>query len=271
MIVAKPTVWAKKPGSSAFLPPTWERSEHAIEGRIHSLESLGLVDGPGIRAVVFLQGCHLRCKYCHNPDTWTLVGGEAMTPAALVKQLERFRPYYARSGGGVTFSGGEPLGQPAFLAEALRLCQEAGIHTCLDTAGVGDGNYGEILRHTDLVLYDVKHHTPQGYQEITGQPMAETLRFVEAVREAGVPMWVRHVVVPGLTDGQEHLRGLAGYIRTLPRVQRVELLGYHLLGVDKYRAMGLPYSLAGVPALSEERLRACQQFMDECMRGELCK
>lgn len=235
------------------------------------MESLGLVDGPGIRAVVFMQGCRLRCRYCHNPDTWALTGGETIAPAALVEQLKRFLPYYVRSGGGVTFSGGEPLLQPEFLAEALRLCKEAGISTCLDTAGVGNGEYADILRYTDLVLYDVKHYTPQGYLEITGQPMTETLRFVDAVRSANVPMWVRHVVVPGITDSETHIRGLARYVRTLPRVERVELLGYHLLGVEKYHTMGLTYSLEGVPALSEERRCACQQLMDECMKGEQCK
>lgn len=231
------------------------------------MESLGLVDGPGIRTVVFMQGCRLRCRYCHNPDTWTLTGGEAMTPAALVEQLKRFRPYYARSGGGVTFSGGEPLLQPEFLTEALRLCRDEGIHTCLDTAGVGYGEYAEILRYTDLVLYDVKHFTPEGYLALTGQPITETLRFVEAVRHAGIPMWVRHVVVPGLTDSEAHLRALADYVRTLPRVERVELLGYHLLGVEKYHAMGLDYTLEGVPALSEAQRCACQQLMDECLKG----
>ena len=161
--------------------------------------------------------------------------------------------------------------QPEFLAEALRLCKEADISTCLDTAGVGNGEYADILRYTDLVLYDVKHYTPEGYLEITGQPMTETLRFVDAVRSANVPMWVRHVVVPGITDSETHLRGLARYVRTLPRVERVELLGYHLLGVEKYHTMGLTYSLEGVPALSEERRCACQQLMDECMKGEQCK
>lgn len=231
------------------------------------MESLGLVDGPGIRTVVFLQGCGLRCQYCHNPDTWAPTGGESITPAALVQQLRRFLPYYTRSGGGVTFSGGEPLQQPEFLAETLQLCREAGIHTCLDTAGVGQGGYAEILRFTDLVLYDVKHFTPSGYEALTGRPMTETLRFVEAVRQAGVPMWVRHVLVPGLTDSEEHLRGLARYAQTLPRVQRVELLGYHLLGVSKYHTMGIPYPLEGVPALPEARRAACQQFLDDCMKG----
>lgn len=228
---------------------------------------MGLVDGPGIRAVVFMQGCRLRCRYCHNPDTWAQVGGETMTPEALVARLRRFQPYFAPSGGGVTFSGGEPLMQPEFLLQALRLCHEAGIHTCLDTAGVGEGDYEAILRHTDLVLYDVKHHTPQGYEAITGRPMDETLRFVEAVRRAGAPMWVRHVLVPGLTDGEEHLRGLARYVQTLPRVQRVELLGYHLLGASKYKTMGIPYPLEGVPALSEARRAACQRYIDDLLKG----
>ena len=126
-----------------------------MTGFLHSIESMGTVDGPGIRTVVFLQGCALRCQYCHNPDTWHAQGGQQITPEALVKKLRRFQPYYVRSGGGVTFSGGEPLLQPDFLAECLRLCRAEGIHTCIDTAGVGLGDYDAILQNTDLVLYDV--------------------------------------------------------------------------------------------------------------------
>lgn len=229
---------------------------------------MGLVDGPGIRGVVFMQGCALRCAYCHNPDTWACEGGERMTPQALVSMLSRYKTYYASSGGGVTFSGGEPLMQPEFLLESLRRCKAAGIHTCLDTAGVGLGEYDEILRYTDLVLYDVKHVTAQGYAQITGRPMEETLRFVEALRQAQTRVWVRHVVVPGLTDGEAHLRALADYVRTLPRVDRVELLGYHLLGVQKYSTMGLRYPLSGVPALSEARREACQRQLDKWLKGE---
>ena len=176
-----------------------------MTGFLHSIESMGTVDGPGIRTVVFLQGCALRCQYCHNPDTWHAQGGQQITPEALVKKLRRFQPYYARSGGGVTFSGGEPLLQPDFLAECLRLCRAEGIHTCIDTAGVGLGDYDAILQNTDLVLYDVKHEDPAAYQALTGQPIGRTHAFVEAVRRVGVPMWVRHVVVPGVTDGERHL------------------------------------------------------------------
>lgn len=236
-------------------------------GHIHSIESMGLVDGPGIRTVVFLQGCGIRCCYCHNPDTWTHDGGEATSPEALVKKLCRFKSYFDASGGGVTFSGGEPLQQPAFLAEALRLCKEAGLHTCIDTAGVGLGDYDAILANTDLLLYDVKHFTPEGYQQITGTTMARTLAFLDAVQKADVPLWVRHVVVPGLTDGDDHICALADYINGIRNVQKVELLGYHLLGREKYRVSNLPYALEGVPALSEEALVHYQKLLDERLEG----
>lgn len=234
-----------------------------VSGFVHSFESMGLVDGPGIRSVVFLQGCRLRCRYCHNPDTWSLQGGEETTPEALVKKLRRFKPYFARSGGGVTFSGGEPLMQPKFLAETLRLCRKAGIHTCIDTAGAGLGEYADILRHTDLVLYDVKHWDPEAYRSLTGLPMDDTLAFVEAVRASGTPMWVRHVVVPGLTDSRAHLAKLWDYAHTLPNVERVELLPYHLLGKNKFAVLGVPYTLEGVPAMDKA---LCKQLQTEFFR-----
>lgn len=141
-----------------------------IEGYIHSIESMGLVDGPGIRTVVFFQGCRLRCRYCHNPDTWAMRSGkeQIFTPEQLVNKLLRFKPYFGDNGG-VTFSGGEPLLQKDFLCEVLRLCKHAGIHTCIDTAGCGCGGYEEILAHTDLVLLDIKHFSLDGYHSITGQ------------------------------------------------------------------------------------------------------
>lgn len=238
------------------------------EGLVHSLESMGLVDGPGLRTVVFLQGCSLRCRYCHNPDTWVAENpaAEHLTPTELLRRLERFRPYYGEQGG-VTFSGGEPLLQPDFLVESLKLCRRAGIHTCLDTAGGGFGDYGEILKYTDLVLLDVKHYTPQGYRQVTGGDMEPYLRFVEAVGRAEVPLWVRHVVVPGLTDGAEHLEGLGEYLRTLPRVERVELLPYHTLGVHKYAALGLPYPLEGVLPMEEAALNPWMERLNKsCAR-----
>ena len=230
-----------------------------MTGYIHSMESMGPVDGPGVRCVVFLQGCPLRCLYCHNPDTQTAEGGEAVEPEALVRRLLRFRPYFDRSGGGVTFSGGEPLFQPEFLAECLDLLQRAGIHTCLDTAGAGLGEYEAILSRTDLLLYDVKHEAPEEYQRVTGRSMERTLAFVEAVRRAGTPMWVRHVVVPGLTDQEEHLAALRRYVDDLPNVQKVELLPFHKLGAEKYRGLGRTDPLAEVPAMDPELCRQLQE------------
>ena len=176
-----------------------------------------------------MQGCHLRCKYCHNPDTWSTVGKNVQTlpSEALVKRLIRFKPYYGNDGG-VTFSGGEPLLQQEFLLETLKLCKDAGIHTCLDTAGCGTGGYEEILHYTDLVLFDVKHYTREGYRKVTGCEIDESLRFLDAMQKAGTPIWIRHVVTPGLTDGAEHLEGLREYIGTLRNVQKVELLPYHV-------------------------------------------
>ncbi len=227
-----------------------------MAGYIHSLESMGLVDGPGVRAVVFLQGCPLRCQYCHNPDTWT-AGGDATTPQALVTRLLRFRTYFAR-GGGVTFSGGEPLLQSRFLLECLKLLKQNGIHTCIDTSGGCDGDFSEILTYTDLVLYDVKHHEPEGYRTITGGDIAITKRFVEQVRQSDTPMWVRHVVVPQLTDSDSHMEGLRDYVATLPNVQRVDLLPYHKLGATKYPPLGLPEPLPETPPMDKERCQTLQ-------------
>ena len=222
-----------------------------IKGRIHSIESMGLVDGPGIRVVVFFQGCALRCKYCHNPDTWAPNLGDEYTAEELVSKIKRFKPYFERSGGGVTFSGGDPLKQPEFLLEVLKLCKEEGISTCLDTAGYGLGDYDEILKYTDLVLYDVKDITREGYKNVTLMEIDATLNFLEAMKRNNTKMWIRHVVVPGLTDGEEHIKALNEYIKTIPNVEKVELLPYHLLGVNKYESMKLKYPLEGVDAMDK--------------------
>lgn len=232
-------------------------------GYVHSIESMGLVDGPGIRTVVFLQGCALRCQYCHNPDTWVAEGdAKAMEPEELVKRLRRFKPYYGQTGG-VTFSGGEPLLQPEFLVQALKQCRREGIHTCLDTAGCGLGDYEEILAHTDLVLLDIKHYTPQGFQAVTGRESGAWEKFLAQAQAQAVPLWVRHVVVPGLTDGDEHLQGLMEFVSTLQNVRRVELLPYHTLGVHKYHTLGIPYPLEGMEPLAKETLAQWQKKFDE--------
>lgn len=236
-------------------------------GKIHSIESMGLVDGPGIRAVVFMQGCFLRCKYCHNPDMWELSGGKEYTPEQLVKKLLTFKTYFDASGGGVTFSGGEPLLQPQFLLETLRLLKEVGIHTCLDTSGVGFGDYTEILKYTDLVLLDIKHFTPKGYKAVTGQDIDRFNLFLEQVQALGVPIWIRHVVVPELTDGDEHILKLAEYLKGIKNIEKVELLGYHLLGREKYPPLNIEYPLS-VPPLKKEELEHYQEIIDRELKGE---
>lgn len=230
-----------------------------IKGRIHSIESMGLVDGPGIRTVVFFQGCALRCRYCHNPDTWAENEGKEYTPEELVKKIARFKPYFIQNGGGVTFSGGDPLRQPEFLLEVLKLCKAKEIHTCLDTAGYGFSDYDEILKYTDLVLFDVKHFTREGYKNITRCDIDKSLEFLEAMKRNNTKMWIRHVVVPGLTDGEEHIKAFKEFIKDIPNVEKVELLPYHLLGVNKYEKMGIEYSLKGVPAMDKD---LCNSYYD---------
>lgn len=231
-----------------------------MTGQVHSVESMGLVDGPGIRTVVFFQGCELRCLYCHNPDTWTKCDGKETTSEALIKQICRFKPYFARSNGGVTFSGGEPLLQPEFLLELLKGCKQEGIHTCIDTAGKGlpDCDYDEILKYTDLVLYDIKHYTTDGYEKVTRSTMDETKRFLSAVEKSGTKMWIRHVIVPGITDSEEHLQGLKEYVSKLQNVEKVELLPYHELGVNKYHVMNIEYPLEGVKAFNKQLAKELQ-------------
>lgn len=234
-----------------------------IKGRIHSIESMGLVDGPGIRVVVFFQGCSLRCKFCHNPDTWNCNGGDEYTPEELVNKIERFKPYFKQSGGGVTISGGDPLRQPEFLIEVLKLCKEKGIHTCVDTAGYGLGEYDEILKYTDLVLYDVKHFTREGYKNVTALEIDESLNFLEAMQRNNTKMWIRHVVVPGLTDGEEHIKALGEYIKNIKNVEKVELLPYHLLGVNKYENLGMRYRLEGTPAMDKDICNKYKELLNE--------
>ena len=237
-------------------------------GRIHSIESMGLVDGPGIRTVIFLQGCRLRCRYCHNPDTWSLEGGTICTANELIQKLMRFKPYYGAEGG-VTFSGGEPLLQRDFLLEILPLCKSKGISTCLDTAGCGVGGYEELLKYTDLVLFDVKHFTAEGYERVTGHSPDEAARFLNAAQESGTPLWIRHVAVPGLTDGEAHFADLRQFLKTLRGVRKVELLPYHVLGVPKYRALNIPYPLEGVLPMEPEALTHWQRLMNDDCRLKL--
>ncbi|MBZ9609054.1 pyruvate formate lyase-activating protein [Clostridium estertheticum] len=237
-----------------------------VKGKIHSIESMGLVDGPGIRVVVFFQGCKLRCAYCHNPDTWKLSGGMEMTAEEIVQKIIRFKPYFNRSSGGVTFSGGDPLLQPHFLLECLKLCKQNGIHTAIDTAGFGDGDYSEILKYTDLVLLDIKHTTRKGYIALTGKDSNDVNIFLQSLRKSETRVWVRHVVVPGITDSVEHITKLAKIIsEEVPHVDKVELLAYHVLGVSKYEALSIPYKLKGVEPMDKDKTKELQTLIDNLL------
>ena len=232
-----------------------------ILGKINSYESMGLVDGPGIRYVVFLQGCALRCQYCHNPDTWLEDKyTEVITPQKLIEKIKRFKPYFG-SDGGVTFSGGEPLRQPKFLLECLKLCKENGIHTALDSAGVGFGNYDEILSLTDLVILDIKAVKEDEYKFITGQDMTRFKVFLDACQRLGTKLWLRQVIVPGINDDKQHMIALRDYIKTIKNVEKVELLPYKTIGVTKYKALKLPYSLDGVPDMDEKKCKELENFL----------
>ena len=232
------------------------------QGRIHSIESMGLVDGPGIRTVLFLQGCHLRCRYCHNPDTWQLSGGKEMDVGQIMKMLKRYRPYYGNTGG-VTCSGGEPLLQADFVTELFKACKAEHISTCLDTAGYGNGSYDILLDYTDLVLFDIKHVISEKYHKLTGGDFSIAKTFLETVIAKNIPLWIRHVVVPDLTDGEAHIRQLGEMIQTIPNVQKVELLPYHTMGVEKYHALGIPYSLEGVPPMEQKKIQYLQNLLTE--------
>lgn len=229
-----------------------------VMGRIHSFESMGLVDGPGIRNVVFLQGCKLRCAYCHNPDTWKTNSGTEISSEELINKIIRFKPYFT-NGGGVTFSGGDPLLQPEFLLEMLKLCKQNGIHTAIDTAGYGFGNYEEILKYTDLVLLDIKHVDDAGYKNLTGHSKKGFDEFLDAVQQSNTNLWIRHVVVPGKTDSKEHLDKLTNIIKSIDNVEKIELLPYHIMGVNKYEALNIPYKLKNLNPMDKEKCALLQK------------
>ena len=234
-------------------------------GRIHSIETLGLVDGPGIRVVVFMQGCMLRCAYCHNPDTWNKNGGTEITAEELLNKVKRYKGYFKSSGGGVTLSGGDPLIQSEFVAEFFKMCREEGINTALDTSGYGYGDYDEVLKYTDLILLDIKHVEESRHKQITGKGREGFLKFLSAAQKNNNKIWIRHVVVPGLTDSEDNIRRLGKYINTISNVEKVQLLPYHTQGVDKYKDLNIPYRLEGVPALEREKLDKLYLVLDEAM------
>ncbi|HHV11054.1 MAG TPA: pyruvate formate lyase-activating protein [Clostridiales bacterium] len=227
----------------------------SVKGRIHSLESFGSVDGPGIRFVVFLQGCPLRCQFCHNPDTWEVHKGTEYEPQQLVDEIIKYKSYMEFSGGGVTFTGGEPLMQAEFILEVCRLLKPYGITVAIDTSGFIWNDYvREVLEYTDIVLLDIKNYDPRVYKKATGVSLSPTLRLLDYLRENGIRTWIRYVLVPGLTDNLESIRGLSAHLDQYPNVEKIELLGFHKMGEFKWKELGLDYQLSDTPEPSKELL-----------------
>ena len=235
-----------------------------IKGRVHSIETFGTVDGPGIRFIVFMQGCPLRCKYCHNRDTWDAKGGKEYTTDELITEVLKYSSYMKFSGGGLTVSGGEATLQPEFVAELFAKAKKNGIHTCLDTSGFVDiDKIDPILDNTDLVLLDLKHMIDDKAKDLTGVTIQKTLKLAKHLDERNIPVWIRHVLVPGITDDRENLEALGKFVSTLNNVDRLELLPYHTIGVHKWESMGIEYELKGVPDATPEDIKKASQVLKE--------
>ena len=234
-------------------------------GRIHSFESCGTVDGPGLRFVVFMQGCPLRCLYCHNPDSWNYAEGKEYSVEQIFKEILKYRSYIERSGGGVTVSGGEPLVQSAFVAELFKLCQKANIHTALDTSGaIYPNKTGELYDYCDLVLLDVKSADEAVYKTITSGDLAPVKATLRYLRDKNIKIWIRHVLVPGLTTGEASLRKLGELLKNYDNIELVEILPFHNIGEYKWHELKEKYTLGQTmppdKAQIEEALHILRQF-----------
>ena len=229
-------------------------------GHIHSTESFGAADGPGVRFIVFMQGCHMRCRYCHNPDTWKMDGGDEVTADEILKRALRFKPYWGKDGG-ITISGGEPLLQIDFVIELFKKAKELGINTCIDTAGNPFtkeepffSKFEELMKYTDLLLLDLKEINPARHKDLTGFDNSNIIEMAKYLSEINKPVWIRHVLVPEHSDFDEDLDALGDFIDTLSNVDRVVILPYHTLGKFKWENLGIPYTLESISPPSAERI-----------------
>ncbi len=243
---------------TTIIPPS------QTKGRIHSIETCGTVDGPGIRYVIFTQGCPLRCLYCHNPDCRTPHDGKEVTVDELITDIQKYRSYMEFSGGGVTITGGEPLMQPEFVLEIFRRCQNLGIHTVLDTSGyVKLATAKPILDYVDLVLLDIKSFDPKIYHQVTRVSLEPTLNFARYLSEINKPVWIRFVLVPNLTDPPHNIRGLAEFVSDLNNVKRVEILPFHKMGEYKWEQLGYEYLLKDTPPAPPELIETAKKIFQE--------
>lgn len=236
-----------------------------MEGRIHSVESFSTVDGPGIRYVVFMQGCPLRCKFCHNPDTWSKQGGMMIQSDALVDRILKARRFFQNSGGGVTFTGGEPLLQMEFLLEVCQKLKQENIHIAIDTAGNFDVNnekLNALMPYVDLFLYDIKHIDSKEHQDLVGVPNDKILELASYIANVKkIPMWIRVVYIPGITDKGDSLKRYHAFIQTLSSVEKVEVLPYHEMGKYKWKDLGLTYPLHNVRIPTQEECEKIQKYL----------
>ncbi len=233
-----------------------------IKGKISSFETMGLVDGPGVRFVVFMQGCALRCAYCHNPETWKLNNAKLeLTPEELVNKVLRYKPYF-KTNGGITLSGGEPLLQAKFVSEVFKLCKQNGIHTCLDTSGYAT-NYNNALDYCDLVILDVKELNKDKYTELTGGNIDKFYAFVNEVQQKNIPMWLRQVIVPDYNDNEKSVLELKEFAKNLKNIEKIELLPFHNMAENKYNNLNLEYKLKGKKAMSKTKVKQLQKLLDE--------
>jgi pyruvate formate lyase activating enzyme len=240
-----------------------------MNGRIHSLETFGTLDGPGIRFVLFMQGCALQCQYCHNPDSWDTQIGKTVTVDDILAEIEPYLSYYQGSGGGITVSGGEPTLQAPFVADLFKACKEKwNLHTTLDSSGFCESTHAEaLLSYTDLVLLDLKQMNNKRHQVLTGQPNDRILKFARWLSDRGTAMWVRHVLVPGRTDSEEDLVALGQFIGSLSGVERFEILPYHRMGIYKWEQLNKPYALTGVGSPTDLEVERAYQIIG-CARAE---
>lgn len=241
-----------------------------VQGNIHSLESCGTVDGPGVRFVVFTQGCPLRCKYCHNPDSWGVNVNQQMSVDQILEKYDGVKEFCK---GGITVTGGEPLMQIDFVTSLFKEANERGIHTALDTSGIlfnrnNTTKIDELLKYTDLVLLDIKHIDNEEHKKLTGLPNENILDFARYLSEIEKPMWVRHVVVPGITFNPEYLRQLGRFLSGLKNIKALDVLPYHDMAVPKYENLGLKYPLEGVLPLTKEQALEARGYILEGFRGK---
>ena len=236
-----------------------------MTGKINSIETMGLVDGPGVRFVVFMQGCPLRCIFCHNPETWDIDGkSTSYTPKELVDKIINYKPYF-KNNGGVTFSGGEPLMQKKFLLECLKLLKKEKIHTCIDTAG-SISNCEEILKYTDLVLFDIKGTNKDNYKKMTSGNINTSLEFLDLCQKMNKKMWLRVVIVPDINDNLEYVNELIEYIKPLKNIEKIEFLPYHTLGINKYKELGLKYPLEGVSEMNIDKCKYLEEILKKGLK-----